>query len=117
MNIDPDTFLSLIEAVENQGGAHLSERHVPRSFKIRLPAPGSMDMRVKELFRTGCNREALFLVPYDPAEEVTIRSYDKDAPHGSGPSVTVPADSGEGMAKVCAVDDNVAMWPRFKGAI
>jgi hypothetical protein len=112
--------------VERQGGAHQSGLHEPEKFKIDQPVPGKDGkMQTVTAHTTGCNREALFVIPYDPARHVKV-------PHYLGPNmpavemvenhVTVAENNammkrGAGFLRVCAHDDDVARWPRFAKAL
>jgi hypothetical protein len=125
MNYSPDDFMRLMEEAERQGGAHLNERCVPGKYKLPLPVAGKEKPQMREIFTTGCNSEALFVIPYDPARHVVIPSYNgKDDPAGDDKTMTVSvADNnatmnrGGGFTRVCAVDDDIGRWPRFQKAI
>lgn len=142
LNYHPDDFLSLIEAVEAQGGAHLSELCKPDLFRLNLPIDDENPKGPKanrKLTTTGCRRRAKFLVPlltndyvddidlldgafhgeYDedgslerrPAEE---EDFDFDKDH---PKQKLMGDGTPMLAKVCAVDDAMGLWPRFQNAM
>lgn len=83
--LDPDSFLALMEVVEDAGGVHLTEACVGRKYK-QAKHPGQ---RKETRFTTRCNKPARFLIPY-------IGEQDQDS--------TLIA---------CANDDWIDAWPRF----
>lgn len=129
MNFHPDDFLSLIEEVESQGGAHLSgETCKPSQFRLNLPVDFENPKGPKAnrtVFTTGCKRRAKFLVPLLPD------AYFYDHPgldDEDGAPVVMDFDDNEhpqalmddgspALAKVCAVDDAMGLWPRFQDAM
>lgn len=142
MNYHPDDFLSLIEEAERQGGAHLREVCSPDSFRMNLPIDDENPTGPKhsvKMTSTGCRRAAKFLVPLlpdayfsqvDVTNNAVYADYDDD-----GNRVVRPVDDsdfdfnpehehqalmGDGtpmLAKVCAVDDAMGLWPRFKDSM
>lgn len=118
MNYGPDEFLDLIEAVESDGGVQLPRRHEPSILHYKMPTIDGP--KWQDAFTTGCKREALFELPYDPAEPVMIPAGPKAEMHDVDRPVPEEAKAqlarGAGLVVVCAVDDNVGMWPRFKKA-
>jgi hypothetical protein len=129
MNYHPDDFLNLIEAAEEQGGAHLSgEVCKPNSYRLNLPIDPERPRgpkRSERLTTTGCRRHAKFLVALLPdshfvetlstealRELIDIADFD-DNSH----SQALLADGAPALAKACAVDDAMGLWPRFEGAM
>lgn len=144
MNYHPDDFLSLIEEVEHQGGAHLSnEICKPDQFRLNLPIDDEKPTGAKasrKLTTTGCHRRAKFLVPLLPDEyvdEVDLLEnagaigegkdferrewreptdedfdFDRDYEHQA-----LMGDGTPHLAKVCAVDDAMGLWPRFNAVM
>lgn len=114
-----------MEEVERQGGAHSDERCVPQKFVLDQPKPGAEKMVKTDIYTAGCNAEAKFIVPYDPAQHVTVPGYNgPDDPNADymtvAPSVgdaKAMKDRKSGFAVVCAVDDNMGLWPRFAHVI
>ncbi len=102
MRYHPDDFLRLIGKVEEEGGAQADGKCVGR--KLRLKNEKGM---LTEFLTTGCQKEARFLVPYSKPPFPTA------AGQGLGPR----APKAVGVALVCAVDDDMGLWPRFKSAI
>lgn len=103
MPYSPDDFLALLEEVERQGGAHDPDPCIPREFKIELP-DASGKKRTRRAHTTGCGRDSIFIVPYEPAG--------KDAEERRAMRARKA-----GFARVCANDDLVGHWPRFAGII
>lgn len=129
MNYHPDDFLSLIEEVEAQGGAHLSsESCKPSPFRLNQPLdPDRPDgkMRSVRFATTGCHRRAKFLVGILPEayfvdkeqpvdDEGNLVPFDFD--DESNPMLTT-TDGSPALTKVCAVDDAMGLWPRFQNAM
>lgn len=94
--------------VERQGGVHLDDRCSSRTYKLIFD-----DGKAKEINVPGCGNESLFLVRYEPASHAKIYAYDKTKKNGCGKEITSKGDKGDGLAKVCAVDDMMDRWPRF----
>lgn len=145
MNFHPDDFLSLIEEVEQQGGAHLSnEVCKPEVFRLDLPIDDDNPQgpkASKKLTTTSCRRRAKFLVPLlpdayleqvdvlDKAGKVSFLDKEKDqrrlrsvaeADFDFSHDHPHQARMGDGtpmLAKVCAVDDAMGLWPRFQHAM
>jgi len=93
MRYHPDDFLRLIALVEDAGGA--AAEGACKGTKFRLKRPNSKgESRYQEFFTSGCGKEARFLVPYQK-----------------------PKGGSTGLAVVCAQDDNMGMWPKFRAAI
>jgi hypothetical protein len=144
MNYHPDDFLSLIEEVEQQGGAHLSnEVCKPDIFRLNLPIDDEKPSGPKasrKLATTGCRRRAKFLVPLlsdEYVDEVNLFEgagaigegkdferrewrepteddfdFDKNYEHQA-----LMGDGTPQLAKVCAVDDAMGLWPRFSAVM
>lgn len=143
MNYHPDDFLYLIEEVERQSGAHLTEVCKPEQFRLNLPIdddrPTGPKKNVK-LQTTGCRRRSMFLVPLLPDayvdqvdllgntgligegenfsqrtwREPTEDDFDFDNKHEHQ---ALMGDGTPMFAKVCAVDDAMGLWPRFADAM
>jgi hypothetical protein len=81
-------FQRLVAALEDQGGQHLNDQCKAKTYRWT----GTNEQpRVVE----GCGNHMLLDVQYEPYQDGSVVQ-----------SVTV-----------CAVDDNVGMWPRFRHAI
>lgn len=145
MNFHPDDFLALIEEVEQQGGAHLTNEVCrPETFTLDLPIDEDEPKghtRSTKLYTVGCRRRAKFLVPLLPDAYLKEAHVLRGAKHGTidpnNPDNIVrrPAEQsdfdfndesnpralmGDGspmLAKVCAVDDAMGLWPRFESAM
>ncbi len=141
MKIAHSDFLRLIDAVTDAGGKHLDEACTGEVLEYKDPKT----KKVEKTTTNGCNQDTLFEVPYDPAATVAVpepilepdpdRSEWTDE-NGDG-RVTRRARKNEhgepiweivmrrgrendgylSSVKVCALDDNVGMWPRFKGTM
>ncbi len=91
MNYSQDEFFKLLEAVEAEGGQHLAERcHRDVPFVFTGPAKPQLP----EL--GSCGNYSLFEVPYEAQTK-------------SGDNV------GLQPLQACAVEDDMARWPRFGG--
>jgi hypothetical protein len=142
VNYHPDDFLSLIEEAESQGGAHLNEPCTASGFRLNLPIDDERPQGPKKstvVRTTGCRRRAQFLVPLLPEAyfdgkrltDTEIVEYERDGTiKGSRPATDKDFDfndesnkmarMGDGspaLAKVCAVDDAMGLWPRFNNAM
>lgn len=140
MNYHPDDFLSLVEEAELQGGAHLSEECRPSIIRMNLPIDDENPRGPKvnrQVPTTGCHRHAKFLVPFLPdayfthhdPTDATIASitpegefehrdaetsdFDWTAPE----KALLMKDGTPALAKVCAVDDAMGLWPRFQDSM
>lgn len=103
MQYSPDQMQRLIDAVEapETGGTFVPGPHIPKKFKLKVYDPAK-DKRVwKEILTTGCHQEAQFLIPYALPGGKLGEAMEK---------------RGGGLVQVCAIDDNVGMWPRFQKA-
>jgi hypothetical protein len=124
VNYHPDDFINLVEEVEAQGGAHLaSETHRPRHFRINQPLdpdnPTGPKHSVK-LPTSGCKRRANFLVALLPEAyftEDSLTSPDFDFDDSKHPRAMMDDGETPALAKVCAVDDAMGLWPRFQDAM
>lgn len=93
MNYSKDQFFALMEAAEEQGGELLDEVCDARTYSFT----GS---RSKKVTFPMCGNSTIFDIPY---------LEDSDAPLlvGAGPTA-------QPRIKVCAVDDGLGLWPRFR---
>ena len=81
-------FQRLVGAVEEQSGQHLNDQCKAKTYRWT----GTNEQpRVIE----GCGNHMMFDVIYEPYNEGNVVQ----------------------TVKVCAVDDNVGMWPRFRHSI
>lgn len=142
MNYHPDDFLALLEEVEKQGGAHLNEVCKPTVFRLNLPIDWDNPRgpkRSEKIATTGCRRRTKFLVSMlpeayfsqvNPVEDTKIASYDRQGNRSTRPAQTTDfdfddsenpmarmSDGTPALTKVCAVDDSIALWPRFKDTL
>ena len=120
-------FVRLLEANEAQGGEYLAETCIPRHIK-------ELDLKkATPVYSTGCAEDAVFAVAYDPSATVTvhepvlipdpqnkdrkIQERDEDGTLHSHP-VEHSVDGGNHGAlhvlRVCANDDLMRHWPRFR---
>jgi hypothetical protein len=110
MNFHPEDFQALCYAVEKERGALLMEPCKGRSLRYKLPDPkGRRSWRFYQT--THCNNSSRMEIPYNPA--ATVRIYDPEEP-----DVIIVDHAGEpkrdAKATVCAVDDCVGLWPRYR---
>jgi hypothetical protein len=89
MNYTPAEFFALIEAVEEQGGEHLDAQCDSRMYEFTGSKQEPMTL-------PSCGNSALLLIPYE--------ALNKDG-----------SEAGLQPVQACAVDDDVARWPRFGG--
>lgn len=122
----------LIEEVERQGGYYRDERCMAAEIDD-LSIKGH-----KPAMSTGCEEDALFMVPYDPSAPVNVNEPvleedpSPDAPSGrkrakkeDGEIVfNIVERPGEAMGEdmlpgvyACANDDLMRLWPRFRHVI
>lgn len=87
MNYHPDDFIALTEEVRAQGGADLPDVCTGREIAYKI---GKVTRPVKT---TECGNQSMFAVSYQTNDRV------------------IP---GPAFARVCAVDDAVGAWPRFR---
>lgn len=124
-------FIALIDEIQEQEGRHLPERCMADELEFKL-----QDGSTQHVLGNGCEEDALFLVPYDPDEAVSVnepilepdpdspktrkrqamttdgRPRWKVVPHGNP---DVPA--ARSTVRVCANDDLMRAWPRFRDVI
>lgn len=86
MKYKPDEFFRLMAAVEEQGGEHLDESH---DTVYLMP---DKDKGLPGLELDYCGQSMLFVIP------------------------DLPGESPPGKTKVCAMDDDMGLWPRFRDA-
>lgn len=139
MNLAESDLDRLIAAIEAEGGNHLHGHCTPETIEYKTAD------KVVEGSTTGCYCETRFKIPYHPSDSVAVPSpimepdpnrperIDEDT---GDPIVTRRARTDEDgrllwqivIAKgdpefegikstvtVCAKDDDVGKWPRFKG--
>lgn len=99
MNYSPDEWTALCSEVERQGGALLPDRCLPRFVSFSVPNSD----RTTKAKTCGCREEAMFVVPYDPADNKKAR--------------VEMRQRGAGFARVCGVCDAVGAWPIFTHVI
>lgn len=102
MNYSRQEFFNLMEAVEDQGGEHLDRLCAARSYTFkqsRAEEGGNGGWKFvsqgkpKVVTLPSCGNSALFVVPYE-------------GEHGTDEALTV-----------CAVEDDMGLWPRFKDQV
>lgn len=84
----PDEFNALVAEVERQGGAHLPDLCI--GTEIRYKVGRNPPTKVKTCH---CGHDTMFVTVYESEGEERTR--------------------GGGFARVCAVCDDVGLWPRF----
>jgi hypothetical protein len=121
MRYEGDEFLRLLMAVEDQGGVLLPDKCEPIWF--HLPQPTTGGMRDKAIDTTGCGNESRVALSYDSTTAVDVPP--SAFKRMDGKKVTFrgskhPGEDGEtmkargaGIVTACAVDDDIARWPRF----
>lgn len=126
VNFHPDDFLSLIEEVEDQGGVHLAtDTCKPDTFRLNYPIDEdepSGAKRNRKFQTVGCHRKALFLVPLSDernflSEEEIATNPGLDFDDSKHPVLMMSDEQTPALAKVCAVDDSMGLWPRFQSAM
>lgn len=121
MNYHPDDFFALIAEVEDQGGVHLqSETCKPPVFRMNLPIDEDNPQGPKHNVRvhsTGCNRRAKFLVSLRDVDDRDFEEDEKELFDFDGPQRMMTDGETPALAKVCAVDDSMGLWPRFQDAM
>lgn len=128
-----DQFLRLVEAIEDAGGKHLPEVHGHTTYS---EFSGERKPKPKPLVYPGCGHAAQFTVPDLGVEylvgngQITAepQGFERD---GTGEDVTIEYGPSldESMlqhlglppiiepVKVCAYEDGVGLWPRFKDQV
>lgn len=96
MDYGNDEFDALIEAVENQGGAHLPDicDGDLLTFKVKD--------RVSKVRSCSCRNQTIFVTLYEPTDEAESKN---------------AAARGGGFARTCAVCDDMGTWPRYAKAV
>lgn len=114
----------------------------PTAFRLNLPVDEDDPQGPKtnrRVLTTGCRRDAKFLVPLLPDayfQQVDhlagseIASYDREGDRSvrmthpddfdfddDANKRAVMGDGSPALAKVCAVDDAMGLWPRFQGVM
>jgi hypothetical protein len=98
----PDDFERLVDTIEASGGTHMPGPHRAKKFKLKMPNGPDGKPRWTEVFTVGCERETRFLVPYAvPKGRLGKKMLQR----------------GAGLVEVCAVDDDMGKWPRFRNAV
>jgi hypothetical protein len=148
MNYASKDFIALMGEIDKQGGEHVDETCMWHEVDFKMP-----DGTTRHVKSSGCEKDMLFDVPYDPSATVLVpepvleedpdRSGYTDRTGTQRPTTrtkTYEDDEGrkfpvvefveregevEEMAgtalalpvRVCAIEDNVGMWPRFRHVI
>lgn len=126
-------FVRLIDEVEAQGGKHLPGRCMADEIEFEMT-----DGSVRHTLGTGCEEDALFRVVYDQNADVDVPEpiLEKDSRPGAPEdrrrqaldedgngrwTVVHHKGSGDtvdrGTVQVCANDDLMREWPRFRHAM
>lgn len=147
MKYAQEDFIRLMGEIEEQGGEHVDETCMWDEIEFEMP-----DGTTKRVKSSGCEKDVLFDVPYDPTTTVLVpepvlevddersgwtdssgnehpthkTKLIQDPAHPDDPSRQVPLIEyveresevlgGADLVlpvRVCAVEDNVGMWPRF----
>jgi hypothetical protein len=111
MNYHPDDFIALSVVVETEGGSLLPEPCLGEEFRLKVP-----DFRGKKKWHTyrtcHCDLSAKMEIPYDPSEPISMVLPE---------DIVVTEHPGEKdepkLARVCAVDDAVGLWPRYNDVV
>jgi len=82
-------LMDLMDQIAEQGGEHMDRTCVSREFEFVGPHSKPITLRY-------CNNDTVFAIPYE--------ALDKEG-----------REAGLQPVEVCAVEDNVGMWPRFGG--
>lgn len=91
MKYTVDQLSSLIEEVEAQGGEIIEEMCSSKTYELTGD-------KLKPVTLAGCGEFTLMEIPYEARN-------------------TKGDEIGFQPVRVCAVDDNVGMWPRFEDSI
>lgn len=110
MKYNPDDFLALSSAVLDDGGTILSGACEPKVVKLRFDN-GVDDPKWKRYYTAGCGMSARFEIPYNPVEQIDLGDVFVD--NRLVASMTYPTHK----ATVCAVDDSMGYWPRYKDVV
>lgn len=92
MKYDEKEFFSLLKEIKKQGGVHLDDEVHEHVYHPHFVGPKS----AKGYTQTYCNSVALFDIPYLEQDNTVSPAIES--------------------IKVCAVDDCIGLWPRFKAA-
>jgi len=114
MKLKPGQLLELMERVEAQGGAHLPDHCKPDVYKIKVKQPDGSFI-VKRVFTSGCEREALFVMPYRLDQQVRVQYGGKTSISSPHPDdIKAMEARGGGFVKACANDDRMDLWPKLQ---
>lgn len=128
MNYSGTEFFRLIEEIEDQGGVQLDELHEVRVIDIPKQSKSDKAQTIRGQKLCGCDEAALFAIPFESLHFSETPADDQLVFLGNTETVNAGRDKGEEPAlhampigeqadtiKVCAVDDAIGAWPRFKG--
>ena len=139
MNYHEDEFIALVDVIEREGGQLLPDKC--KSHKIRYQKSPKTPTDYVDVDSSGCGNLSRFVVTYDPGEQVSLPDMSeldctiKNSNEGirrveivqARPpikSAEVAVDDlqaqrkrGAGLLAVCAVDDSIGAWPRYRDAI
>ena len=93
MDYEPEQFLKLIEAVEEQAGAVLPDACEPKRFQLNQPKKDGSE-NIVTLATQGCGKHARFMIQYSPTNSAEPK-----------------------FITLCAYCDNVGAMPRFREAL
>lgn len=127
MQYHPDDFLALTSAIEDEGGVLHPEKCDGDVYRIKQPDSNG-DMVWRHLTTTHCGNRTRVGVPYWPEApvDVTLELRDKDGREIAGEPIRIvhegeaapraerAAEGKTAFVTVCAKDDAVGLWPRFR---
>lgn len=118
MHYQPDEFIELSNRVDGEGGYALSGDCVGEEFRLKIPDYKD-EPKWKRLHTTGCGKSARFAVAYDPTQPIVLDLPVYDAKGQETGEVVKIRHEGErfdgpARAAVCAVDDDLGRWPRYR---
>lgn len=92
MEITGKDFLELMEKVEDAGGVLGPDSCQPKRYTLKTEKDGRV-LKTESVMTTGCHNETIFMIPYEK--------------HSGGTETVI----------ACAVDDDIARWPRFQNKL
>src|SRR5690606_9535032 len=139
MNYHEDEFIALVDVIEREGGQLLPDKC--KSHKIRYQKSPKTPTEYVDVDSTGCGNLSRFVVNYDPGEQVdlpdmsgldcTVKNSNEgirrveivqarpkvESSEGAVVDLQAQGKRGASLLAVCAVDDSIGAWPRYRDAI